>query len=494
MWFSTSYLLPALWIPEVLTSQTSKVDLNWYPPSQTWINSLSSILNGTGTHGFVFNSSQLPAGADYGTYNWCNMPHIRREEYPRVGKEYILQYVEVIHRHHKRTPYASNTFPKEQYSWSCSDNGLFYYGQSLAGDANKSASTYWSVFTSDSNPFAPSGFNGTCQFPQITKEGLDDSWQHGKDLYGVYHDLLNFLPKHLDLNKVEFRVTNNVITSQVSGMLISGMYSPSSNVPLNIQPPSIDSLESTYPCPPASKLYSSYGVGSAAANWTAHLRLASPLFSRLDAVSGIPINSIDWHKSLDHYFDNLSARQCHRKPLPCSPTNTSLCVSQVQANAVYRLGEYEYSFIYRDSPSSLQAAVGSFGVWVAELADHIRAVIEGRDEVVYRHNVAHDGSLARLLGMLQVEVMVWPGMGSEVVFEVYKQRGARMDLSRAGEEEEKESGKGWFIRVLWGGKVLRSSNPMLGVVDMVDLEVFLAYLEGLVGKRAGKVVDYCGGG
>jgi hypothetical protein len=33
-----------------------------------------------------------------------------------------------IHRHHKRTPYASNTFPHESYSWECNDEALFYYG------------------------------------------------------------------------------------------------------------------------------------------------------------------------------------------------------------------------------------------------------------------------------------------------------------------------------------------------------------------------------
>ena len=63
----------------------------------------------------------------------------------------------------------------------------------------------------------------------------------------------------------------------------------------------------------------------------------------------------------------------------------------------------------------------------------------------YRHNIAHDGSISRLLSILQIEKMVWPGMGSEVVFELYK---SKVDQQ-------------YYIRVLWGGQVLKSSDPTL---------------------------------
>lgn len=339
---------------------------------------------------------------------------------------------------------------------------------------NTSASSYWSVYTSETNPFAPTGFNGSCQFPQITREGLDDSWQHGKDLYGVYHDVLGFLPDNME-DKVTYRVTNNVITSQVVGMLIEGMYKPSEDVPLRIQSISIDSLEPAYSCPASSKLFSSYGVGSTATNWTAHLTAAKSLFDSLDSISGIPNDSTDWHKSFDHYYDNLSARQCHAKPLPCSIADPSKCVTQDQANTVYRLGQYEYSFIYRDSPLALQASVGSYGVWLAELAHNIRDHISGKSAVIYRHNVAHDGSVSRLLSILQIEMMVWVGMGSEVIFEVYSK----------GYDTKK------YVRILWGGQILTSSHPALGKVDMLDLDILLAYIDGLTGKAANKVVNFC---
>jgi len=97
------------------------------------------------------------------------------------------------------------------------------------------ASTFWKRYETALNPFHVDGYNGTCSFPQITRGGLEDSWQHGRDLYEVYHDILQFLPKHLDNEKVIFRVTTNVITSQVAGMLIEGMYGPKESVPLLVQ-------------------------------------------------------------------------------------------------------------------------------------------------------------------------------------------------------------------------------------------------------------------
>jgi 2-phosphoxylose phosphatase len=72
----------------------------------------------------------------------------------------------------------------------------------------------------------------------------------------------------------------------------------------------------------------------------------------------------------------------------------------------------------------------------------------------------------RLLSILQVDVMVWPGMGSEVVFEVYKRQLSSKQTKR-------------YVRVLWGGRVLRSSNPTLGLMNMLDVDVLLGYFDKL---------------
>lgn len=186
--------------------------------------------------------------------------------------------------------------------------------------------------------------------------------------------------------------------------------------------------------------------------------------------------------SFDHYFDNLSSRLCHAKPLPCqviNGSNTTNCITQDEADEVFRLGEYEYNFLYRAAGAwTLRAAVSKYGVYISELSANIRAAIDSSSPIKYIHNIAHDGSVSLLLSILQVDVMFWPGMGAEVVFEIWSK----------GTGQQKK----YFARVLWGGNVLRSSSPTLGLMDMLDVAILLAYFDGLVGVNASKVPSLCG--
>jgi hypothetical protein len=301
------------------------------------------------------------------------------------------------------------------------------------------------------------------------------------------------------------------------------------------------------------------------------LTAAAGLYSTLDNISGVSTTDSGFHASFDHYYDNLSARQCHAKPLPCklvNGVNSTTCITQDIADAVYRLGNYEYSYIYRDDSRSLAASATSMGVWIGELTTHIRASMNGSSDVIYRHNVAHDGSMSRLLSVLQLDKMVWPGMGSEVVFELYKKEttatpttlvkatptskcnqdncfrqmlhesakvsafcptytasassvaiptfasscgGLASRVSSACSclvtptststtssaptvsSTASPSASGYYVRVLWGGQVLKSSNPSLGLMDMLPVETLLAYFDGLVGVGASLVYGECNG-
>lgn len=357
-------------------------------------------------------------------------------------------------------------------------------------------------------------------------------------------------------DNVTFRVTNNPITSQVAGMVAGGMYKTCHSVPVLIQPEGIDSLEPQYSCSSASRAFNGIKSNDNAA-WKEHLSRAAELFSKLDDISGVPPNDGGFHASFDHYYDNLSARQCHGKPLPCKIVdgkNTTTCVTQEMADAVYRLGHWEYSRIYRDSPESLAASAASMGVWILELSQHIRDAMDEKHKhkTVYFHNVAHDGSLSRLLSILQVDRMVWPGMGTEVVFEVYKKKpivdqcdhdnclhwflrektsatsicqrvtvtsdevsvptfplpdchSARRLLSACSCIEvppgtptatspaalETAAMERYAVRVLFGGRTLRSSHPDLGLMELVPVKTLLGYFEALVGKTGGEVKERC---
>jgi 2-phosphoxylose phosphatase len=63
---------------------------------------------------------------------------------------------------------------------------------------------------------------------------LDDSWRHGRDLWEVYGELLGFLSGDEAAigREVVYRVTGNVITSQVAGMVVNGMFGTRADVPL----------------------------------------------------------------------------------------------------------------------------------------------------------------------------------------------------------------------------------------------------------------------
>jgi 2-phosphoxylose phosphatase len=233
---------------------------------------------------------------------------------------------------------------------------------------------------------------------------------------------------------------------------------------------------------------------------------------------------------------------------------------------VYRLGNWEYSQIYRDSSLSLGASALTYGVWIAELAAHFREIVTGKGGgVVWYHNVAHDGSVSRLLSILQIDQMVWPGMGSEVVFELYKKKTAppgrqpttsviapgcshdnclRQMIRQSSSASSfcpgfmpsatswsgplptwasncggdaaavasackclvtptptvtsapisvPTSTSGYYVRVLFGGRVLKSSSPTLGLMDMLPVETLLAYFDGLVGVGASLVKGKCTG-
>ncbi|KAJ6015653.1 hypothetical protein N7540_010244 [Penicillium herquei] len=375
---ATGFSVSSLSVIQAAKINTSiSVNLSWRAPISSGINSLSSAINGTGTYGILFNSSTLPEGIPYAYF------------------------------YYKRTPYAANTFPVEVSPWHCNNEALFYYGANLPTHGSKSsAKAYWNVYNSSSNPLVPEDLK-----EHITRGGLDDSWQHGHDLYEVYHDLLRFIPEKYDPNLVSFRVTNNIITSQVASMVISGMFGgeqAQQNFPLLVQPASIDSLEPAYPCLAAARNFSAYGAGSSDPGWTSHLKAASDLFNNLDTISGVSPTDSGFHTSFDHYFDNLSARLCHAMPLPCNASNPSLCVTQATADEVFRLGQYEYSYLYRDAGArTLEYTTSKFGIWIAELAQNLRHAIPATDPAItdnstnsgirYRHNIAHDGSVSYIL-------------------------------------------------------------------------------------------------
>ncbi|KAK9432676.1 histidine phosphatase superfamily [Lipomyces doorenjongii] len=457
-------------IPLTAAAATSFGTIVHYSPTKSSIGELEAVFNATtGTNGGYYSASVVPDDV-YGAYDYCNMPHARAREYVIPGG-YDLQYVELIHRHHKRTPYASNTFPYEDIAMYCDDVETVYYGNPKNGVSV--TNIWWKNYQDPSNPmtYYKNGFNGTCQFPQISNAGLDDSAQHGRDLWSVYGDKLKFLPKTFDPSTMRIRATSNAITSQVGGALVRAMYPHLSEVNVWQQISSVDSLEPGYSCSFADSVRSAY---QGTDEWYEHLDLAGGVFHRLDEISGVDPSDSGWHSWFDHYFDNLSSRLCHQLPLPCKISNSSDCVSKQLAEQVFRLGDYEYNYIFREAANSTLYSATHYGAFIAELMSRLKRKVAGTESTIYRHNIAHDGSIAPLLGALQINTLRWPGMGSEIIFELWR----------------KEFSHDYSIRVLYGGKPLVTNTP-LGTLDMVSYDDFIAYLESLVGNNGELVYQYC---
>ena len=76
----------------------------WDAPANTDINDHARAMDGTGPMARKVvpwtgaGASEQPQGWEYGDYNYCNMPHVRAEEYVKNGDEFELLFVEVIQR------------------------------------------------------------------------------------------------------------------------------------------------------------------------------------------------------------------------------------------------------------------------------------------------------------------------------------------------------------------------------------------------------------
>src|SRR5450432_366439 len=94
--YSAALSVASLGAVSAQCNDPASVDLSWHAPNSSVINNLTAVVNGTGIYGFIFSSSATPSGVPYSTYNWCNMPHVRAQEYPPAPNEYKLEYVELV--------------------------------------------------------------------------------------------------------------------------------------------------------------------------------------------------------------------------------------------------------------------------------------------------------------------------------------------------------------------------------------------------------------
>ncbi|GJJ08539.1 hypothetical protein Clacol_002757 [Clathrus columnatus] len=392
-------------------------------------------------HG-VYSGSQTPTVFPWNTYNYCNAPHVNAAHYTLPPtKDVELVYMNVMIRHHKRTP--DNLYPDENSlnppaGWDCKDFLQFNFG-SLASNTAENAQTYHETNIPSNHPFLSQIWNGTCDEGQLTAAGLEDSMQHGKDFASVYINKLKFL-KGVDAIDVYVRTSTEDRTYQVAGALLYGM-----DETLSKKQFKIDSLVPSYSCPNADNIRDQYQSVPA---WTDHLVQNQELQTRLSTLTGV-LGMSAWSSWYDHFFDTFTSRTCHGHPLPCNATGA--CVSSADAVKVFGIGDFEYNYIWKAAQNASTYNSLTFGVMFQELADNFKSFKEGHETFKLRFYVGHDGSMIRLASGLNIQgPLRWPALGSEFVWRTQNQA--------------------YFVRVMHEG------TPAVGL-EWVSLDDFISLLE-----------------
>ncbi|KAJ5135777.1 Histidine phosphatase superfamily clade-2 [Penicillium bovifimosum] len=449
--------LPATSVLGVGLSPVSPAD-TFYPPT---LNSTAYISNSSiGTYGGTYEAARNgPAGGTpYGIYSYCSMPHPRSPEYelPEAltngSADAKLVYLEYLQRHERRSPY--NILPGgENQAYHCDDVRPYLYAGPNSANGIQPMPMYAQTYQDTSNPFSP---------------GVNDGYQHGKDLWRVYGDKLGLIPATPN-KRVWFRSSNSPLTQASAGAVLRGMWPDYEGaLPLHQMVSSVDTVDSGYPC---SAVDSTLLSLKSTTQWKEHLNVTEGLRSKLSAILGA--NATSWQSTFDHFSDNFQARLCNGYKLPCSISNSSACVTMQMAEEVFRAGDWEWNYYWRTNPDVVKYIQVVEGLFIGEIISRLQAVQDGSPSVDYSHIFIHDGDIGPILGSLGIEALRWPGMAANIAFEVWEMKAEQHDGSL-------------FARVLYSGHPVRSIH---GPLDWIPLSKLIDIMSPYV---PGDIISLCG--
>ena len=195
--------------------------------------------------------------------------------------------------------------------------------------------------------------------------------------------------------------------------------------------------------------------------WNAHLNVTADL--RTDLGNLLGATSSDWQDTFDHFADNFQARLCNGYELPCNFTDTSQCVTMAQADEVFRAGDWEWNYYWRNNANATEYIQLVEGLFIGEILAHFKAVIAGTTSTVYSHTFVHDGDIGPILGALGITALRWPAMASNIAIEIW--------------ETEGEYSASLYSRVLYCGKPVETIH---GTLDWLPLESLIAIMQPFV--------------
>ncbi|KAM0169085.1 hypothetical protein ACHAPF_010335 [Botrytis cinerea] len=425
-----------------------------------------------GSYGGIYSAPVKPTTSNitYGTYDYCSMPHPRVQEYrlpspiANGSVKAQLVYLEYLQRHQRRTMY--NVLPSgETVPFNCSDILPYLYAGPHDNTLEQPIAVYASTYTDAHNPFLSNYISGTCQYPQLTIGGLLDGYQHGQDISGVYGATgkLSLLPTSPSLEQTYFRSSESPLTQQSAGGVLRGIWpNYQGSIALHQQESSLDTVNAGYSC---STIASTLAKIQSTTEWQAHLTATSALRTTLGTMFNA--DSSAWQGTMDHFADNFQARICNGYSLPCSPTETSKCVTQEMADEVFRAGDWEWNYYWRANPYVQKYIQAVEGLFIGEIVSRLESVANGTiQRGKYSHTFVHDGDIGPVAGALGINALRWPGMGSNIAVEIWKLQNFTSPPI-----------DGHFARVLYSGQPMQSIH---GDLDWVPLRTLLEILKQFV--------------
>jgi len=291
----------------------------------------------------------------------------------------------------------------------------------------------------------------------LTIGGLLDGYTHGQDIWSVYGAKLGLIPNVPD-NTVLFRSTGSSLTQDSAGGVLRGVWpNYSGSLPLMQQTSAVETIGQGFPCNARNTILAAIET---APTWIQHLNETSSLVKTFGTMLGA--NTSAWTTTFDHFSDNFQGRLCNGYALPCNVHNASDCVTMDMAEEVFRAGDWEWNYYWRNNPNVTAYIQAAEGLFIGEMIRDFQGVVNGTSPLKYKHIFVHDGDVGPIAGALGISQLRWPAMASNIEFEIWK---------------TSDSMNPFYARVLYSGQPIRTIH---GVLDWLPVQSLIDILQPFV--------------
>jgi acid phosphatase len=89
------------------------------------------------------------------------------------------------------------------------------------------------------------------------------------------------------------------------------------------------------------------------------------------------------------------------------------------AEEAFRAGDWEWNYYWRANEYATKYIQAVEGLFIGEIVSDLKAALDGTSSIDYSHIFIHDGDIGPMLGALGINALRWPGMASNIAFEVW---------------------------------------------------------------------------